>query len=57
MDNFIQWYRRNSLEITWFLIGWLVFSGIDCLLRENYGFALVNFALVYFNYKLYRNNV
>ena len=57
MDKFVQWYRSYSVEITWFIIGWLVFAGIDALLRESYGFALFNFALVYINYKLYKNNV
>jgi len=57
MDKFVQWYRGYSVEITWFIIGWLVFAGIDALLRESYGFALFNFALVYINYRLYKNNV
>lgn len=57
MDRFVQWYRSYSVEITWFIIGWLVFAGIDSLLRESYGFALFNFVLVYINYKLYKNNV
>jgi hypothetical protein len=57
MDKFVQWYRSYSVEITWFIIGWLVFAGIDSLLRESYGFALFNFVLVYINYKLYKNNV
>lgn len=57
MDKFVQWYRSYSVEITWFIIGWLVFAGIDSLLRESYGFALFNFVLVYINYKLYKNDV
>ena len=57
MDRFTQWYRSHNLEITWFIIGWLVFAGIDALINKNYIFALVDFGLVYLNYKLYRNNV
>lgn len=57
MDKFSNWYRSYSLEITWFIIGWLVFASIDALLRENYFFAVLDAVLAYFNYKLYRNNV
>jgi hypothetical protein len=57
MDRFTQWYRSHNLEITWFIIGWLVFAGIDALINKNYIFALVDFGLAYLNYRLYRNNV
>ncbi len=52
MNKFKQWYVSNQDAITWFLIGWLSFAGLDNLARGNYIWAGVNFALAYFNYKM-----
>ena len=57
MENFVQWYRSNSVEITWFLIGWLTLGALEALTHENYGIALVDIALAYLNYRLYKQNV
>ncbi len=51
-DSFRNWYIYNQDAITWFLIGWLSFAGLDNLARGNYIWAGVNFALAYFNYKM-----
>lgn len=51
MSEFHDWYVRNQDAITWFLIGWLMFAGIDSLGRGSYGWALFDFVLVYINYK------
>ena len=52
MSKFRDWYNRNSVEITWFLIGLLVSSGIDSLVRGNYGNAALSFGIAYLNYIL-----
>lgn len=52
MNNFKLWYLKNQTEITWFLMGWLVLSGIQDLGNENYFGALISFGLAYLNYKL-----
>jgi hypothetical protein len=56
MENFVQWYRSNSVEITWFIIGWLTLGAIDAALHENYEFVLIDMALIYVNYKLCKHN-
>lgn len=52
MGSFRNWYVRNQDAITWFLIGWLTFAGIDSLTKGSYIWAIVSFALAYGNYKL-----
>ena len=50
MNKFRQWYLENGTEITWFLIGWLVLASLEALGREQYGTAVIDLALAYFNY-------
>ena len=52
MSNFRNWYTRNQDAITWFIIGWLAFAGIDSLVNGNYIWAGIDAALIWFNYKL-----
>ena len=52
IEKFREWYIRNYLEITWFLIGMLVTGGIDSLARGNYGNAALSFVLAWANYAL-----
>ena len=52
MNSFRQWYLANQKEITWFLIGFLVFAGLQDLSVGNYLGAVVSFVLAYINYKL-----
>ena len=52
MNKFKLWYLRNQTEITWFLMGWLVLSGIQDLSQANYIGATISFGLAYINYKL-----
>jgi len=54
MKKFREWYITNQDAITWFIIGFLTFAGIDALVRENYGSALLNFVLAYANYLMNR---
>ena len=52
MSGFSNWYVRNQDAITWFLIGWLTFAGIDDLVRGHYLWAAINFAIAFVNYKM-----
>jgi hypothetical protein len=52
MNNFRQWYLKYQQEITWFLIGFLVFAGLQDLSVGNYIGAVLSFGLAYINYKL-----
>jgi hypothetical protein len=51
MDSLRNWYIRNQDAITWFVIGWLVYAGLDSLVEERYVSAMLNFFLAYVNYK------
>lgn len=53
MNKFLSWYNRHYTEITWFLMGWLIMSGLVQLQRTDYIGALIDFVLAYFNYLLY----
>ncbi len=50
MNKFREWYLKYSNDITWFIIGMLVTSGIDSLAREHYGSAALSFGIAYLNY-------
>jgi hypothetical protein len=52
MSAFGNWYSRNQDAITWFLVGWLSFAGLNNLLSGDYFWAAFNFAFAYINYKL-----
>ena len=51
MSSFRDWYVRNQDAITWFIIGWLTFAGIDSLLKGNYVWAAFDALLIWVNYK------
>ena len=50
MNKFCEWCLTNSIEITWFLIGLLVSSGIDSLMRGQYFNAVISFGIAFLNY-------
>lgn len=50
MNRFIQWYHTNYNQITWFLIGFLVMSGIVDFGEEDYTGAVISFGIAYINY-------
>ena len=52
MNSIKQWYEENSLQITWFLIGFLVMDGCTEFGRGNWQGALFSWALALINYKL-----
>jgi hypothetical protein len=49
---FREWYVRNQDAITWFIIGWLTFAGIDNFINGQYIWCLINLGLAFINYKL-----
>lgn len=56
MNKFRAWYLRNQTEITWFLIGWLVLSGLYDFGRGEYLTALILWAIAVINYVLAKKN-
>ena len=44
------WLMINQQKILWFLIGWLVTSGIRDLMMGNYIGAIISFAFAFANY-------
>ena len=56
-DKLHNWYATYQAEATWWLIGWLSCATVYCLLEGNYIFALVDGALIYFNYYMWKQHV
>lgn len=53
MNNKIRyWFARNGYKITWFIIGWLVTSGLRDLAMGNFIGAAFSFGFAYLNYIL-----
>jgi hypothetical protein len=50
MNKFRQWYLLNQTEITWFLIGFLCYSGLISFGQGNYVGSVVAFGIAYINY-------
>lgn len=50
MNSIRSWYLRNYTEITWFLIGFLVMSGLSDLGQGDYTGAVISFGVAYINY-------
>jgi hypothetical protein len=45
MNNFFNWLRAHDTEISWFLAGFLISSGIASLAKNELGPALFYFAI------------
>ena len=52
----LDFFRKYNDHITWWIIGWLCFATIDALARGNYFWGCCDVVLIYFNYKLWKNN-
>ena len=50
LAKFRSWYMSNYTQITWFLIGWLVFGGFINLGQGNYVEAIVLWVIALINY-------
>jgi uncharacterized protein (DUF486 family) len=56
MYKFFEWCRYYHTEITWFIVGFLVYAGLEELSHGNIVAALINFGLAFLNYSFYRKN-
>lgn len=56
-DKIHHWYANYHAEVTWWLIGWLTYAAIDCLVNGNYVFAIADAMMIYFNYYMWKQNV
>jgi len=54
MDKFLNWMRNYNPEISWFIIGVLVQSGLTKLATREWEWALVDFGIALMNFLLYR---
>ena len=50
MNKFRAWYLKYYTEITWFLIGFLIMSGLHDLNIRDYTGAVISFGLAWVNY-------
>jgi hypothetical protein len=56
MEKFANWMREYNAEITWFIIGVLVQSGLEKLARGQWEWALFDFGIALVNFFLYKRN-
>jgi len=56
MDRILDWMRYYNVEITWFLIGYLTFAGLDDLIHGRLLGALLNLGIAFFNFMLYKRS-
>lgn len=52
MNKFRQWYQKNYIEITWFIIGFLIAAALSSFSRGEYGDMLFSLVLAFANYYL-----
>lgn len=52
MNAIRTWYLKNQVQITWFIIGWLVLSLISSLANGDYGGAAISAAIIVLNLAL-----
>jgi len=50
MENFRAWYLRNQVQITWFLIGFLVYAGLIDLAQGDYFGMILSWGIAVINY-------
>ena len=50
LNSFRQWYLANSTEITWFIIGAMIMSGMIYFGQGMYVNALISFAIAAANW-------
>ena len=55
LEQFRNWYLNNAIEITWFIIGAMIMSGLIYFGQGMYVNAVISFAIAganwYFNRK------
>jgi hypothetical protein len=50
LETFRQWYLSNTVEITWFVIGAMIMSGLIYVGNGMYLNALISFAIAWVNW-------
>jgi len=50
MNKFRQWYLDNAVQITWFIIGAMIMSGLIYLASGMFINAFVSFAIAWANW-------
>lgn len=55
MKNFIQWYTEHIVEITWFIIGFLIASALDSFSQGRYADSAFSLLLAFANYYVSRD--
>lgn len=50
LEKIKSWYIDNYTEITWFIIGFLIASGLDSIGKGNYADAGFSLVLAFANY-------
>ena len=54
MNKFIDWMIEYDAELTWFWIGMLLQLGLFNLAAGNWGWAMLDFSLVFLNIATYK---
>jgi hypothetical protein len=54
MNRILDWMRHYNTEITWFIIGILLQSGLTNLAAGNWERALFEFSIAILNFLLYK---
>jgi len=54
LERFRLWYMANATEITWFIIGAMIMSGLIYFGQEQYVNAILCWAIAVANYR-FRN--
>lgn len=52
MNGFMNWYTRNSTQITWFIIGWLSLCTLVNFGKGELGAVAFDLVLIALNYFL-----
>lgn len=50
MNKIRQWYLANYLQITWFVIGFLIAAAMESFSKGNIGDAAFSLVLAFANY-------
>ena len=50
----IEWFRRYSYEISFFIAGWCALAALQDFSKGDYLWTLIDMALVYLNIRLAR---
>jgi hypothetical protein len=50
LERFRQWYLSNTVQITWFIIGAMIMSGLIYFASGQYVNALISFAIAWVNW-------